>query len=174
MDNEILKRLEALEKEVKDLKKPDSDAQKTSPLPFKTIEKLQENRMVFGGRYVGNNVGSTFGHDNLNILKVLELDDDKISKVLNALANKERLKILKAVMKEQLTINEIMEKCGFNTTGQAYHHVNALEKGGFVVKKNDRVVIVGNKISAFLLALASVYQFLNSTTHAPINVDDMD
>jgi hypothetical protein len=48
------------------------------------------------------------------------------SAVLQCIGNSDRLNLLLTLLRTPMTVASLVEKCGFNTTGQAYHHLKPL------------------------------------------------
>lgn len=115
----------------------------------------ESGALFYSGQYRGKN-GFKWEPQQRNVAQLLELDTDKIAKILAALGNKQRLDILTAVLRKPLTGAELVERLNMGTTGQLYHHTKAL-LGADLLIQEDR----GGKYSfpphrslPFLLLLA--------------------
>lgn len=59
--------------------------------------------------------------------QLLALIENKVAeKVIACIGNQDRLNILMALLKKPMTVAQLVEQCGFNTTGQVYHHLKPL------------------------------------------------
>jgi hypothetical protein len=64
------------------------------------------------------------------------------SAVLQCIGNSDRLNLLLTLLRTPMTVASLVEKCGFNTTGQAYHHLKPLIAADLVyeVEQGERGV----------------------------------
>src|SRR5689334_2692810 len=62
-----------------------------------------QGRLFYAGQYRGVNAGYRWEPQDKDVRTLLQLDGDKSSKVLGALAHKQRLDILRLVLQEPLT-----------------------------------------------------------------------
>ncbi|MCL2540089.1 MAG: winged helix-turn-helix domain-containing protein [Firmicutes bacterium] len=165
MEKEILKRLEAMEAEIKVLKGGSKSVQPQGTQNGKWLDEVKampKNHIHVRGNFHMEGSGSDFGV-NTNFENVLAFDNDKTAKVLNALSSSERILILKELLKKSSTVAELMKACSFKTTGQAYHHLNALEKSGLIQKDKDTYHFEASLISSFLLILTGVQNFFRGS-----------
>jgi DNA-binding transcriptional ArsR family regulator len=88
---------------------------------------------------------------------LLQVDDGVAEKVLSALGNRVRIRILKAILRSPCTANQLVEKLGMNTTGKAYHHLNLLENADLIHKDEAGLYrFRGHRVSGFFAALFAV------------------
>jgi len=55
-------------------------------------------------------------------------------KVLACIGNNDRLNILLAILKKPTTVAQLVEECGYHTTGQVYHHLKPLIAADLVIE----------------------------------------
>jgi DNA-binding transcriptional ArsR family regulator len=93
---------------------------------------------------------------------LLAQDDNAVARVLAALGNRQRLALLKAILQTPATAAELVERLGMATTGQAYHHLKALQAAD-LIEQEERGLFVfkGPRVQAFLLLLAGVRDMLD-------------
>lgn len=95
---------------------------------------------------------------------LLNLDNDLVARVLSTFSHKQRIAILKAVLEEPLSASQILEKLNMGTTGQVYHHINALLAADLIKQEdNGKYVFKGHRVHAFLLILAGVRHVLDES-----------
>ena len=70
--------------------------------------------------------------DLLNLIK-----SDTAAKVLACIGNSDRLNILLALLKEPMTVAMLVEKHGYNSTGQVYHHLKPLLMADIIVEDKN-------------------------------------
>lgn len=91
------------------------------------------------------------------IEELLQLDESVVEKILSAIGNRARLKILKAILKSPSNAVELVAALNLNTTGKAYHHLNLLENADLIHKDEaGRYHFRGHRVSGFFAALFSV------------------
>jgi len=100
---------------------------------------------------------------------IQEVDTDKllnlitegiVEKVLRCIGSHERLNLLQALLKQPMNVSQMMEAVPFNSTGQAYHHLNALLNASLV--EEDKTVkglycVAPHRVSGIILLLAGIY-----------------
>lgn len=59
-----------------------------------------------------------------DLLKLIE--NKSAAVVLQSIGNNDRLNLLLALLRTPMTVAMLVEKCGFNSTGQVYHHLKPL------------------------------------------------
>ena len=92
-----------------------------------------------------------------SIDELLKLDEATVEKVLSAIGNRSRLKILKTILESPSNVNELISKLEMKTTGKAYHHLNLLENTDLIYKdESGRYHFRGHRVSGFLSALFCV------------------
>ena len=83
-------------------------------------------------------------------------------RVLACIGSNDRLNILLAVLKAPRTVAQLVEECGYSSTGQVYHHLRSLiaadlleeESRGYYVVRPDRV-------QGILMLLAGIKDMLD-------------
>ena len=65
------------------------------------------------------------------------VEDRTPERVLACVGSNERLNILIALLKKPMTVAEIVKKCGFGSTGQAYHHMKPLLAAGIIAEGEE-------------------------------------
>ena len=167
MNKEILDKLDTTIKELEELK-----SRLSFPEEKKRELKTREvNTISAYGKYANTTgTSSEFGID-IRVTDVLDLNADDATTLLSALGNKERFEILKLLLENGCTVNQIMDKLKFDTTGKAYHHLNALVASGIVHKKDSYYRISAKHISGLLVILTGVYTYLNKDL-AKVNVEE--
>ena len=93
---------------------------------------------------------------------LLHLDESVVERVLSAIGNRTRFRILKEILTCPSTANEIVTKLEMNTSGKAYHHLNMLEKADLIHKDDaGRFHFRGHRVSGFYAALFAVKNTIN-------------
>ena len=89
-----------------------------------------ENRtgsITYLGAFVTEAGASYWASEMVNADALLSLIENKTaSQVLNCIGNNDRLNLLLAVLRQPMSVSNMVEACGFNSTGQVYHHLRPL------------------------------------------------
>lgn len=84
-------------------------------------------RITYIGVYASGGRQSTWIRHEVNTNDLLPLIENRTAeKVLSCIGNNDRLNILLALLKKPMTVVQIIEERGYNTTGQVYHHLKPL------------------------------------------------
>ena len=133
---------------------------------MKTLCKLtdEENRTgsitylgVFssGGRQ-SNWIQHTINTDGLLTL----IENRSAATVLQCIGNNDRLTLLLALLRTPMSVAAMVERCGFNTTGQVYHHLKPLIAADLVfeVEQGDRGVyaVKPHRVQGIIMLLAGI------------------
>ncbi|MCL2407084.1 MAG: winged helix-turn-helix domain-containing protein [Defluviitaleaceae bacterium] len=94
-----------------------------------------------------------------------ELHSSEVEKVLTALGSRQKLDILVALLQTASTVNELVAYLGLNSTGQAYHHLNALTAAGLVVADEEEkgvYSIADSRVEGLIMILAGVRSLIDA------------
>jgi len=114
-----------------------------------------------GGRQ-SNWIRNGIGTDSLLAL----VDSKSAGTVLQSIGNSDKLALLVALLREPMTVAQMVEKCGFNTTGQVYHHLRPLIAADIVeeVKEgNERGVyaVKYHRVQGIIMLLAGIADLID-------------
>ena len=147
---EVLARLDALEARIADLEAiPASDvpqssrpgaAQAPSPSdpddPFWALTSLKERIPAPGGVLLAGAVDVGAGHLEYQWARptehLLEVDWQQHADSIAALGHPLRMAILRRLLDGERTVAQLVEELDLGSTGVAYHHLSALQSGGWV------------------------------------------
>lgn len=121
--------------------------------------------IFYSGQYHNQSIRYRWEPQERTVSQLLELDGDKVSKVLTALAHQQRLDILRSVLKQPLTGAELVELLNMGTTGQLYHHIKALLGANLLVQeeRGGKYFIPSQRSLPLLLLLASLSDLLDTS-----------
>lgn len=114
-----------------------------------------------GGRQ-SNWIRNEVNTDNLLAL----IENNTAEKVLHCIGNRDRLQILLAILKNPMTVAELVSTCNLNSTGQAYHHMKPLLAADLIVEdvNNKGVYIVQyHKVQGIIMLLAGISDMVDET-----------
>ncbi len=123
-------------------------------------------RIVYTGVFAsGGRQSNWIGQYNTDhLLKLIE--DRTAEKVLNCIGSGDKLNILLALLRKPMTVAQIVSEGGFNSTGQVYHHLNALIAADLVkedVENNNKgtYIVVPYHVQGVIMLLAGISDMLN-------------
>lgn len=98
---------------------------------------------------------------------LLELiENRKAERVLSCIGNNDRLNILLALLKKPMTVAQLVKECGYNSTGQVYHHLNPLLAADLLTE-DDRNEVKGcymvqpHRVQGIIMLLAGISDMLD-------------
>ena len=123
--------------------------------------------IFYSGHYHENEMQYRWEPQERKVSQLLELDGDKTAKILAALGHKQRLDILRSVLKEPLTGTELVERLNMGTTGQLYHHIKALLGADLLIQeeRGGKYSLAGRRALPVLLLLAAASDLLDTSDY---------
>ena len=106
--------------------------------------------------------GQQSGND---ILKRLQ-ESGMAGKVLACIGNADRLTILLEILCGPKTVAQLVERCGFGSTGQVYHHMKPLLAANIVAEDEQQkgvYVIRPHKVQGIIMLLAGISDMVDET-----------
>ncbi|MCL2195777.1 MAG: ArsR family transcriptional regulator [Oscillospiraceae bacterium] len=92
------------------------------------------------------------------------IESNAAAKVLTSIGNNDRLNMLLALLRAPKTVAQLVEHCGFNTTGQVYHHLKPLLAADLVAEdgeKRGHYAVVPHRVQGIIMVLAGVSDLLD-------------
>lgn len=108
-----------------------------------------------------------------NTDKLLELiEDRRAEKVLACVSSSDKLNILLSLLRKPKTVAGIVEDGGFNSTGQVYHHLNALIAADLVkedLENNNKgtYLVVPHRVQGIIMLLSGIGDMLDDRYERP-------
>lgn len=94
---------------------------------------------------------------------LLTLNDNRmVEKVLASVGNSQRLSILLALLKKPMTVNQLIEALGFNSTGQVYHHLKSLISADIVKEEKGVYRVIPHRVQGLIMLLAGVWDLIDA------------
>jgi DNA gyrase subunit B len=123
--------------------------------------------IFYSGQYRGERQNYRWEPQERQVGQLLNVDGDKVAKVLGALAHKQRLDILRSVVQEPLTGPELVERLNMGTTGQLYHHIKALQGADLLIQeeRGGAYSVPGHRALPLLLLLAAASDLLDTSDY---------
>lgn len=121
--------------------------------------------LAYVGVFSSGGRQSTWARDEVNTDELLYLIENKMAgKVLQCIGNDERLKLLLAILRQPMTVAQLVEQCGYSSTGQVYHHLKPLVAADLVVEgEGGRGVycIQPHRVQGVIMLLAGISDMLD-------------
>lgn len=133
--------------------------------------KIQEERLsglvTYLGVYNSGGRQSNWIRNSVPTDELLSLIESGIaSKVLVCIGNTHRLAILLELLREPMSVASLVEKCGFGSTGQVYHHMKPLLAADIVVEDEQQkgvYIIQPHKVQGLIMLLAGISDLVDET-----------
>ena len=131
-----------------------------------------QNRISGAVTYIGTfgsgGRQSTWISNKVKVDDLFALIEDRLAeKVLACIGNADRLNILLSILKKPMTVAKLVEECGFNSTGQVYHHLKPLIAADLVIEdpqsENRGVYIIQpHRVQGIIMLLAGISDLLDT------------
>lgn len=162
--------LDALKEQMNDLQQLVSQMA-GKPSPKSVVEVNSDVRdlggLFYSGQYRGDKRHYKWEPQERRVSQLLDLDSDKVAKVLSALGHKQRLDILRTVLQEPVSGSELVERLNMGTTGQLYHHIKALLGADLLVQeeRGGLYSLSPHRALPLLLLLAAASDLLDTSDY---------
>jgi len=95
--------------------------------------------------------------------ELLALNDQHlIEKVLASVGNSQRLGILLALLQKPMTVNQLIEAVGANTTGQIYHHLKPLIAADIIQEEKSVYAVIPHRVQGIVMLLCGVRDLIDT------------
>ena len=136
-------------------------------LCYKTEEKEVSGFVTYLGVYNSGGRQSNWIRNSIPTDELLSLIESGVAgKVLACIGNSKRLAMLLEILRGPKTVASLVEKCGFGSTGQAYHHMKPLLAADIVVEDDQQkgvYVIQPHKVQGVIMLLAGISDMVDET-----------
>jgi hypothetical protein len=136
-------------------------------LCLKTEEKGVSGLVTYLGVYNAGGRQSNWIRNCVPTDGLLSLIESGVaSKVLACIGNADRLAIVLEILRGPKTVASLVEKCGFGSTGQVYHHMKPLLAADLVVEVEQQkgvYIIQPNKVQGIIMLLAGISDMVDET-----------
>lgn len=136
-------------------------------LCHKTGEKGVSGLVTYLGVYNSGGRQSNWIRNAVPADELLDLIESGVAgKVLACIGNANRLAILLEILRGPRTVAKLVEKCGFGSTGQVYHHMKPLLAADVVVEDEQQkgvYIIQPRKVQGIIMLLAGISDMVDET-----------
>ena len=136
-------------------------------LCHKTEERGLSGLVTYLGVYNSGGRQSNWIRNSVPVDDLLSLIESGVAnKVLVCIGNSNRLAILLEILRGPNTVASLVEKCGFGSTGQVYHHMKPLLAADIVVEDERQkgvYIIQPHKVQSIIMLLAGISDMVDET-----------
>lgn len=134
---------------------------------YKTEEGNESGLVTYLGVYNSGGRQSNWIRNTVPTEDLLSLVESGIAgKVLACIGNPDRLTILLEILRGPKTVASLVEKCGFGSTGQVYHHMKPLLAADIITEDGQKkgvYVIQPHKVQGIIMLLAGISDMVDET-----------
>ncbi len=136
-------------------------------LCYKTEAKDVSGLVTYLGVYNSGGRQSNWIRNAVPADELLSLIESGVAgKVLACIGNAKRLAILLEILRGPKTVAMLVEKCGFGSTGQVYHHMKPLIAADVIAEDEQQkgvYVIQPHKVQGIIMLLAGISDMVDET-----------
>lgn len=149
-------------------------------LENKTGHQNISGAITYLGVYTSGGRQSSWVRKDVNTDHLLRLiEDHSAERVLACIGNNDRLNLLLALLRRPMTVAQLVEECGYHSTGQVYHHLKPLMTADLVAEDNrsdgkGRYTVVSHRVQGIMMLLAGISDMLDPTYTEGSWIDDAD
>lgn len=133
----------------------------------KTEETGADGLVTYLGVYNSGGRQSNWIRNAVPAGELLSLIESGVAgKVLSCIGNADRLSILLEILRGPKTVAKLVEKCGFGSTGQVYHHMKPLLAADVIAEDAQQkgvYVIRPRKVQGIIMLLAGISDMVDET-----------
>ena len=132
-----------------------------------TDQEERTGSVTYLGVFTSGGRQSNWIRNTINTDDLLSLVENKsAAAVLQCIGNNDRLMLLLALLRSPMTVASMVNQCGFNTTGQVYHHLRPLIAADLVfeVEQADRGVyaVKPHRVQGIIMLLAGISDLVDT------------
>jgi len=135
-------------------------------LCMKAYNQSPAGYITYMGSFSSGDRQSCWISPEVNTNKLLKLiESNAAAKVLTCIGNNDRLNMLLALLRTPRTVAQLVEDCGYNTTGQVYHHLKPLLAADLVAEdehSRGSYVVQPPRVQGIIMLLAGISDMLDT------------
>ena len=118
--------------------------------------------LTYMGVFSSGGRQSTWIRNEVSADNLLALIENRTAeKVLACIGSNDRLNILLAIMKKPMTVAQLVEECGYHSTGQVYHHLKPLVTADLITEDGQNVgkgyyAVQPHRVQGIIMLLAGI------------------
>ncbi len=125
-------------------------------------ESGDTGKVTYIGVFTSGGRQSTWVQNGVSANDLLRLiEDNTAEKVLRCIGSSDRLNILLALLKQPMTVAELVERHGYNTTGQVYHHLKPLLAADLITEDKNSAkgtyIVKPHRVQGIIMLLTGIH-----------------
>lgn len=129
-------------------------------------ESGDTGKVTYIGVFTSGGRQSTWVQNGVSANDLLRLiEDNTAEKVLRCIGSSDRLNILLALLKQPMTVAELVERHGYNTTGQVYHHLNPLLAADLITEDKNAAkgtyIVKPQRVQGIIMLLTGIHDMID-------------
>jgi len=134
--------------------------------PQSHAEEARTGSVAYSGTFASGGQQSSWTQDGISTDELLRLIENHMAeKVLRCIGSNDRLNLLLALLKEPMTVAALVEHCGYNSTGQVYHHLKPLIAADLVRENRSAAkgsyVVPPHRVQGIIMLLAGIHDMVS-------------
>ena len=131
------------------------------------IASKDMGRITYLGMFVSGGRQSNWVRKSVPAGSLLALIESReAEKVLACIGSGDKLHLLLALLKKPMTVNQLVEECGFRSTGQVYHHIKPLLAADLIAEDAENegkgyYVVRPHRVQGIIMLLAGISDMLD-------------
>ena len=122
--------------------------------------------ITYLGVFASGGRQSTWIQNEINTDGLLQLVENCMAeKVLNCIGSSERLNILLALLRKPMTVAALVEKHGYKSTGQVYHHLKPLLTADIITEDKNAAkgtyIVQPHRVQGIIMLLAGIHDMID-------------
>ena len=130
-------------------------------------ENGNTGRITYMGVFASGGRQSTWVKNDLNTDTLLPLIENRTAeKVLACVGSNDRLNMLLSILRKPRTVAELVNDCGYSSTGQVYHHLKPLLTADLVTEDKAHrgtYIIQPHRVQGIIMLLAGIADLVDGT-----------
>ena len=130
-------------------------------------ENGNTGRITYMGVFASGGRQSNWIRHDLNTDLLLPLIENRTAeKVLACIGSNDRLNMLLAILRKPRTVAELVNDCGYTSTGQVYHHLKPLLTADLVMEDEHRrgsYLIQPHRVQGIIMLLAGIADLVDGS-----------
>lgn len=124
--------------------------------------------ITYMGFFSSSGRQSVWTREGVEAEALLALGESSLTeKVLSCIGSQERLQLLLALLRRPMTVAQLVEQCGYHSTGQVYHHLRPLLAADLVTEASDEgrgcYMVQPHRVQGILMLMAGVSDLVDVT-----------
>ncbi len=125
-------------------------------------ESGDTGKVTYIGVFTSGGRQSTWIQNEVSADGLLRLiEDNTAEKVLRCIGSSDRLNILLALLKQPMTVTALVERHGYNTTGQVYHHLKPLLAADLITEDKNAAkgtyIVKPHRVQGIIMLLTGIH-----------------